>query len=244
MSADVLSPIYLDRRVGSVELYAPLLKRSVPCELTTLDYGDACFLGHGPGGDIVVIGVERKRITDLLQSLTSGRLSGHQLPGLLESYPHRWLLVEGQYRESAEGFIEIPRSGKWETVRLQYDALENYLTTLQMRGGLYIQRTYDIHESCAWLQALWRWWTLKKFREHRSHLALHNTTDYAIFSRPSLVHRMAAQLPGIDETAAVVAQHFPTANEMINAEEAAWRAIPGIGKVKAQRILAALNNKD
>jgi ERCC4-type nuclease len=243
---EILSPIYLDKRIGSAELYTPLVKRSVPVELTSLEFGDACFLGYGPE-DVVVVGIERKRINDLLQSLTSGRLSGHQLPGLVESYAHRWLLVEGTYRESDEGYIETPRGGRnggWETVRLQYAALENYLTTLQLRGGLHIQRTYSITESASWLHALWCWWTKKEWREHRSHLALHQAHDYAVFFRPSLCHRMAAQLPGIDETAAIVARHLPTPLEMVNAEEHQWRAIPGIGKVKASRIYKALRSRE
>lgn len=237
-----LSPIYVDRRTGSVDLYAPLTQCRVPVEITTLAYGDAAWIGHGPGGPIL-IGVERKRITDLLQSMQTGRLSGHQLPGLCESYAYRWLLVEGLYREGADGCIEIPRGSTWEPVRLLYTALEHYLTTLQLRGGVYLQRTYTIRESAGWLAALWAWWTKKEWAEHRSHLALHHAADTALFDRPTLTHRMAAELPGIDETAARVAEHFHTPYEMVTAEEAQWRSIPGIGKVKAARILKALRER-
>lgn len=237
------SPIYIDKRVGSNELYAPLQQRGVPVEMTTLEFGDCCFIGNGAESHVVV-GIERKRITDLLQSLTSGRLSGHQLPGLNESYQHRWLLIEGQYRESKDGLIEIPRKGDWELVRLHFAALENYLLTLTLRGGLHVQHTYNIRESAAWLHALWAWWTKKEWREHRSHLALHDAADYAMFSRPTLVHRMAAQLPGIDEKAKDVALKFKTVTEMVAAEEHTWREIPGIGKITAQRVVKALRTRD
>lgn len=239
------SPVYLDRRTGSAELYTPLQARSVPVQLTTLDYGDAAFVGRGPGGDVMV-GIERKRIRDLLGSLTSGRLSGHQLPGLNQQYAYRWLLVEGPYRESARGgLIEVPGApGKpWETIRFRYAALESYLLTLSLRGGVRLARTYSIEESCGWLDALWRWWTAKAFADHRSHLALHDAAgagDHALFHRPTLVQRVAAQLPGIDERAVIVAQRFSTVLELACAGESEWTAIPGIGKTTARRIVQAI----
>jgi ERCC4-type nuclease len=241
---DIPSPIYIDRRIGSAELYTPLQNRGVPVELTTLEFGDVCFIGYGPETQIVV-GVERKRITDLLQSLISGRLSGHQLPGLVESYAYRWLLVEGSYRESPDGFVEIPRGhGKWDVIRLQYTALENYLVTLCLRGGIHVQRTYSVHESAAWLDALHRWWTRKDWADHRSHLALHQSADYAIFLRPTLVHAMAAQLPGIDQKAKDIAVKFKSVADMVAAEEPEWRTIPGIGKTLAARIHKALRTRE
>lgn len=237
------SPIYVDKRAGSVELYAPLSQRSVPVELTTLAFGDCCFIGHGPQHP-VLIGIERKRITDLLQSLTTGRLSGHQVPGLIEHYPYRWLLVEGQYRESRDGLIEVPRKGRWETIRLHYAALEAYLVTLTLRAGLRVQRTYSLDESVAWLSVLWSWWTKKEWSEHRSHLALHDAADYGAFYKPTLVHRVAAQLPGIDEKARDVAAKFQSVQDLMNAEEATWREIPGIGKITAARIHKALRTRE
>lgn len=233
--------IYLDRRQGSKELYLPLQAEHVPVELTDLEYGDACFIGEGPAGEIL-IGVERKRITDLIASFTTGRLSGHQLPGMVEHYAYRWLLVEGQYRRSHHGFLEVPRGPRWVEHRVQHAALEAYLLTLQLRGGIRLQRTFDLGDSAAWLATLYRWWTGKRWREHRSHLALQDVVDANVWNRPNLVHRMAAQLPGIDEKAVSVAQHFSTVAEMVEASEGAWRQISGIGKITAERVTRALRD--
>jgi len=235
--------IYVDRRTGSAELYTPLQARRVPVELTTLEFGDVAFVGHGPQGDILV-GVERKRITDLVQSMTSGRLSGHQLPGLVEAYAHRWIVVEGTYRENKHGHLEYPIGrGRWETARLSYAAVESYLLTLTMRAGVHVQRTYNLEDTAGWLDYLWRWWTKKEWAEHRSHLSSYDPADPGIWSRPTLVHRVAAQLPGIgDEKAAAVAKHFHSVAELVAASEAAWRQIPGVGKVIAQRAVAALRS--
>lgn len=224
-----------------MELYAPLVQVGADTELTQLEYGDAAFIGKGPKCDVMV-GVERKTIRDLIQSMTTGRLSGHQLPGLVEHYAYRWLLVEGRYRESTEGLIEIPWKTGWETVRLRYDALDHFLLTLQLRGGISVMRTFDLRESAAWLARLHSWWTKKEWREHRSHLALHQPSDAGMWHKPGLVHRMAAQLPGIDEKARDVAQVFKTVKAMVDAEESEWRTIPGIGKVTAQRVRAAMRD--
>lgn len=236
--------IYLDNRTGSAELFTPLQRRRLPVALTTLRFADVAFAGNGPHGQVMV-GIERKRITDLLQSLTTGRLSGHQLPGLVEDYAYRWLLVEGSYRESEDGWVEMPRRTKNEIVRLRYSALENFLITIQLKGGLHVHRTWDLEESCAWIDALYRWWTKKEFTEHRSHLATHQAADYAVFFRPSLVHRMAMQLPGIDDGRAPdVARKFPTVKEMVEAEVKTWQSIPGIGPKIAANVVKAMRTKE
>lgn len=233
--------MYVDRRAGSGELFLPLQSAGLACELTTLDYGDCAFVGNGSAGEIL-IGIERKTVRDLLQSMQTGRLSGHQLPGLVEQYAYRWLLVEGPYRCGKDGRIEIPWRTGWEPVRLMYSAVEAYLLTLTLRGGLHVQRTFGIQESAQWLAALYHWWTAKDWQAHRSHLALHQPADAAIWSRPTLVQRMAAQLPGIDEKAKPVGEHFKTVAAMVAAEETQWRTIPGIGKVTAARVRAAMRD--
>jgi ERCC4-type nuclease len=234
--------IYVDPRIGSGELARPLQMRGLPVEVTPLDFGDIAIVGNGPGGHTLLVGVERKRITDLVQSMTSGRLSGHQLPGLVEMYAHRWLLVEGAYREADNGLLEIPAGGgRWTTTRLSHSAVEAYLLTLTLRGGLHVHRTFDTRASVIWIGALHQWWTAKQWSEHRSHLATHQPADPGIWSRPTIVHKMAAQLPGIgDEKAAAVAKHFKTVTEMVEATEAAWRQIPGIGKTLAAGAVRSL----
>ena len=58
--------ILLDRRIGSSDLYQPLRACNLPVELTTLESADVAWLGRGPEGVPTPIGVEIKRIGDLL----------------------------------------------------------------------------------------------------------------------------------------------------------------------------------
>jgi ERCC4-type nuclease len=235
-------PIYLDSRVGSKELFPALLKRQQPVELTTLPFGDVAFVGRGPSGP-EVIGVERKTIRDLAQSLMSDRLIGHQLPGLVEAYRFRFLVVEGSYRTGDLGYLEIPTAGSWVPLqpRLLATGLHGWLLTLQLRGGIFVQRTRSLDDTAEWLTSLYAWWTGKAWREHRGHLAIGVQPDASLFIKPSLLRRVASELPGVGlEKSAAVEAAFDSVRAMACAEEARWRSIPGIGKILSARIVQAL----
>jgi ERCC4-type nuclease len=216
------------------------MARRVPAELTTLRFGDVAIVGHGPDGPIT-IGVERKRITDLWGSLTSGRLAGHQLTGLIDEYRYRWLLVEGPYREREDGLIEVPQGrGEWRRLSVLALDLEAWLLTLQLRGGLALWRTWDVHETVRFIAALHQWWT-KPWDEHAGHLALHTPPDSAILTRPKLIVRVAAELPGIGyKKAHRVSRKFQTVQEMANAEEGTWQEIDGIGPTISRAVTLAI----
>ena len=94
---------------GSPGLYEDLKKMNLPLRLDKLDGGDLMFLGKGPNDTEVTIGVEFKKLRDLLSSLRDQRLQGHQLIEL-QVYDFRFLLVEGAYKHDDEGFV-IFRSG-------------------------------------------------------------------------------------------------------------------------------------
>ena len=89
--------ILVDTRAGSNELIEPLLKAGLPVEEATLEFGDLAFLGRGEGGKKLTIGIEHKKMGDLVQSMTGGRLAGHQLPGMLGMYDRCWLIAEGDW---------------------------------------------------------------------------------------------------------------------------------------------------
>jgi ERCC4-type nuclease len=242
--------ILLDRRIGSSDLYAPLRARGLPVELTTLGIGDVCWLGRGPSDAPVPCGVEIKRIGDLLSSITSGRLSGYQLPKLVREYAHVWLVVEGRYRPGPDGLLETRQGEYWtphagQRQALTFAALEGYLTTLEIRAGLHLRRTFNRTETVALISSLYQWWTGKAYEEHKAHVALRSPIlEAGLLYKPSLKRRIAAELPGIGvEKSGTVATHFPTVRALIEASPEEWIKIPGIGKILANRIVAALNEQ-
>lgn len=237
-------PLLLDDRIGSRELFLPLQKQHVPLELTRLRFGDAAIVGNGPGG-YTMIGIERKRIRDLLASLMTGRLAGHQLPGLVDEFAYRWIVVEGVYRTNSDGRIEIPKgNGKWESLRFDGVGLDKYLLTLELRGGCSVKRTYDIGETSQFLAALYSWWT-EPWDSHRGHLALHSPPDAMVMVKPSLVRRWAAELPGIGfEKSGLVAERFKSCVELATATEAEFREVDGIGQKIAESAVRAIQERE
>src|ERR1035441_2653948 len=90
--------IYVDSRVGSKELFPIIQRIGVPCELTKLEYADACFEGRGPNGTIA-IGVERKTLNDFLTCIEDARYVSHQRPGMAMMYTKSFLCLEGRSEE-------------------------------------------------------------------------------------------------------------------------------------------------
>src|ERR1035437_4551441 len=125
--------ILVDRRIGSNDLLAPLKAADFEAQLVELEFGDIAFEGKGPNGTTLNIGVELKVLGDLVNSLRTGRLAGHQLPGLLKTYDHAWLLMEGQWRANAFGQVAaLRRRGAWVVMpgKMMASELEKHVLTL------------------------------------------------------------------------------------------------------------------
>jgi ERCC4-type nuclease len=193
--------ILVDSRAGSEELVKPLLNLGLPVEETQLDYGDVAFLGRGEGGKQVFIGVEHKKVPDLVQSLTSGRLQGHQLPGMLQMYDRSWLVVEGEWTTDPAGSVHTWQSrGKKRRLKGAPPAmeLEKRLLCLETRGGFRVRHCPGRQDTLRFLFALYRYWTDKDLDEHKSHLAIHAPDmDAKMLDHISDFRRIAAQVPGI-----------------------------------------------
>lgn len=239
--------ILVDRRDGSKEL-ADLLSNSVIVEM---EYGDAAIVGNGPEG-AVSIGVERKKVPDLLQSIASGRLAGHQIPGMLNEYYKTYLIVEGLWRGNIyDGGLEVWKHGRWmrENHGRKWRAVDiwGFLTTMEQLG-ISIRCTSNMAETCQIIEYLYKWWS-KPWDKHKSHMAMHSMpiAEHAslVSKTPSLKRMIAKELPkiGSDRSEAVDA-YFRSVKEMINAEESEWVKIPGIGKVTAKMVVEAVNKND
>lgn len=238
----------IDPRAGSGDLHPLLIRRGVKgAELATLTYGDISITGNGPEGCPVAVGVEIKKLPDLVQCIDNGRFVGHQLPGMLECYDQIWLLVEGIWREDSQGTVSCPRGATWKpliagTGHFSASALNGFLLTVQIKLGVRVMFTGTRQQTVDWLYQLNRWWTGKEYEDHRAHLAFDNSAALTLVSRPSLVRRMAKELPGIGwGRSAAVARRFPSVFEMCMADEPEWAAIDGIGKITAKRVTEAIN---
>ena len=237
-----LYPMMIDNRIGAVEL-EPHVNSGVNIQLTRLEYADVSFYGNGPDG-LVNIGIERKRITDLLSSIESGRLSGHQLIGLLNSYNYVYLLVEGLWQSNPRtGMLEIYKGRKWRTYdhgRAHTGAeINNYLNTLAVKCGVRIWRTATIQQSGRWLSDLYLWWQ-KSWDRHTAHRQVHVEPEpVAQLVQPSPMQSMLkAGIKNLGwKKARLVAEHYPNMLDLAMATKKELTKLQGIGKIQADKIL-------
>lgn len=241
--------IYVDDRVGSKEL-ADLIEDSI---LVHLDYADIAFEGNGPNGK-VQIGIERKTWGDLINSFRTGRLVGHQVQGLLDSYHKVYLVCEGIIRENQKtGEINEWKHGKWKKVdystsesarnRFNYSSVWKHLITLESKAGIELRSSWNMQETARMAEILYAWWS-KPWEAHKSHLQHYSSIQTALLrpDKPSWPVQFAANLPGFGWDRAVKAEaYFETVPRMIGANEQEWRKVEGIGKVLAKMAWEALH---
>ncbi len=217
--------------------------------LVELEYGDMAFTGNGPEGE-VQIGIERKAIGDLVNSIATGRLSGHQLPGLLSTYYKVYIIMEGMCRESTDGELEVYQHKKWMPLsrgkrKFAYRDIWSYLTTLEVFTGVVVRHTSNMVETANQISYLYHYWQ-KPWNKHRGHLQIHKVPPPAAILRPekpSLIRRMASELPSVGwEMSLAVEKYFMTVGNMFVASEEDWREVEGFGKLTARKCWEVLHD--
>ena len=236
--------ILVDRRIGSNDLLAPLKAAGFDAQLVELAFGDIAFEGKGPNGTTLNIGVELKVLGDLVNSLRTGRLAGHQLPGLLKTYDFSWLLVEGEWRVDPRGYVITGRTKKSHS-HMMASELDKQLLTLELCGGLHVTHTHTRADTVRFLGNLYHWWTDRALTDHTSHLALHTTPAvYAI----SPFRAAVCSWPGIGvKTSKAVEQRFQSIRCAAAAPVEEWAAITTgdrkLGRKTAERIVRFLRDE-
>ena len=217
-----------------------------PYKIQRLEYGDMCIIGNGPEGK-VSIGIERKRFRDLMDSISSGRLSGHQLIGLQNSYDYVYLLVEGIFKIGKDGYLRRPKGKSWVVVQLgnrplTCNYLYNYLNTLSIFAHVITVFQPNIRISGLWLDSLYAWWT-KPWKDHKSHMQFYHEQppSKAFFRPPKLLVRMVKEIDGVGwDRAKAIGRKYSTIMSLMCAEPKELMEIKGIGKKLASTILTSL----
>ena len=244
--------ILIDERIGSVDLM-PLFPPDL-VQISKLEFGDFCFIGNNITTKIdepLQIGIERKTIYDFLSSMTSGRLSGHQIPGLLNSYNVVYIILEGMWRIHPQNkIIETYQAKQWAPIRygprvFYARELYNFINTINVLCGIHCVYTTYKYETAQLVTSLYYWWTEKYLDEHKSHRQKHRPLIDINTKVPPLLYRVAAELPGIGSTKSrLVTNHFRNLTEMVLASEEEWCKIPGIGKPTAKRLVKTLQEDE
>lgn len=218
----------VDRRVGSKDLLAPLRSAGLDAQLVELEYADVAFTGRGAKNASVDVGIELKRLNDLVSSLRSGRLAEHQLPGLRSMYEHAWLVVEGYWRTDDYGNVVVfqGRHRGWCPLpgNMKASELEKQVLTLELCGGLHVRYTNTRADTLRFVGNLYRWWTDQALDHHNSHLAIHEPPTLVPISEWRQAFR---RFPGVGLKASkAVAEHFGNSLRAATAADVkTWAAI-------------------
>ena len=229
--------LLIDYRAGSIELLAPLRKMGLPAESGDIP-ADIAFEGRGEGGASVMVGIEFKKLGELVQSLRTQRLQGHQLLKMRENFQFCYLLVEGELHYDTSGHL-LRRRGRREFQSLlggmAIGELFKRLLVLHLRGGCNIICTRTRADSLHWIEALYRIWTDKDLDQHDSHIAIYQAPALAPISEFRGFFSRIAGL-GIRKTLPVEKHFKGSIRRAVNASRADWLKIDGIGEVLATHI--------
>jgi ERCC4-type nuclease len=230
----------VDDREGSRQLAAHLLKAGLPVEVTRLEAGDVWFVGRGERGVPINIVVEHKTVNDLVASLRTGRLQGHQLLKMREGADHPifdfcWLVVEGELVYSARGVLMRRQSRRQFTPvvgHMTIAELYKRLLVLHLRGGLPSVLTRSRRDTVRWIEALYRVFTDKDLDAHRSHLGAY--TPPGLVAPSQFCHTMGT-LPGIGLKVAHAAERqFQSIRAAVNASPVEWAALETVDQKTGQ----------
>jgi ERCC4-type nuclease len=223
-------------------------------DLTQMSFGDIAFTGLGHNSTPVSIGLEIKSLGDCISCVQSGRFAGHQLPGLIQSYDHIWLLIQGQYKmRPKDGALIELREGRgggqyWTEAgggqrRWMWRDFEGWVNSVSILGGLRVHRVATWEEGADWIKCLYGWFQREG---HSSTQVVYGGkqlyAEQALLVRPTLARRVAKELPsvGVVRSAAVAAK-FRTLESMVMASEKDWQTVDGLGAGTAKKIYLAIH---
>lgn len=152
--------LFIDPRAGSNKL---IEKFPGECQEMMLDFGDIAFWGNGPDNEPWYIGIEYKKVDDMVASIHSGRLTGTQLPGMIRLYDICFIIVEGitYMNRQTGGFMK--KMGKYSTpLRMHYNGFHNALTSVETYSALagkpcIVRQTIGIEETVELIRATYSW---------------------------------------------------------------------------------------
>lgn len=229
-------------------------------ETTRLEAGDVCFQGNGPDGEgTLLIGIERKKIGDLVNSMRDRRLGAFQAPLVASTYDIRYLVVEGIWQLGAGGALEELRGRDWRAVAgrkrepVLWREVDSFLSSLEEFFSFRIKQTKNERETAAWVVSRYKYWQ-KRYDQHHTHqqvyapvpdrgtgkkagfISLEQEIRALYGPRGVLIWKMSAQYDGIDRKANEVAKMFCCPTGMTTATVKDWLRIPGVGDKLAKQI--------
>lgn len=168
---------------------------------------DVLFYGLEDGRRPVMIGVEVKKPQDMADSaVRSGRLVQQFRNAQDYGCEHLFVVFQGEIREGAGGLLEHLvwdyqlRKFQWKMVEnpsITYVALDNFMNTLEIQGGIGVKRAKDQKETARQIVDLYNWWQ-RPPEEHQSLERFHQPVWLG--GQVPLLRRMVKEVDGVGWT--------------------------------------------
>ncbi len=214
-----------------------------------LSTGDFCFAGTGPDGDCL-IGVERKRIKDMLSSLRTGRLA-EQLVEMVKYYEYSFLILEGTFRTNWHSGLLEDRFGRdyspvyvGKSIFLGLE-LESALSSIMATTPVRYIRTRSERETVEWVVSLNHAFSKPWDQQLAKVTAIHQPEQYATVGKASTIRRVTNALSGLGwERSGTLEQNFNSVWDMMSVNPECecirpardYERLPGFGKVLSKRV--------
>lgn len=236
--------LLVDYREGSSDLLAPLQRMGLPAAMGDIP-ADLAWEGRGEKGAPVLVGVEFKKLAELVQSLRTERLQGHQLLKMRDNFQFCYLLIEGELHYDKTGRL-LKRAGR-RSFRpipggMAVSELFKRLFVLHLCGGLNVVCTRSRADSLQSLAALYRTWTDCDLDQHKSHIAIYQAPGLVPISE---FRGIMTRIDGIGAKASLaIEKHFKAnVRAAVNAPRTEWLKIDGIGDKLATHIIDVMEGR-
>lgn len=251
--------LLIDPRAGSNKLAEKFDEGEYQMQM--LEFGDVCFDGNGPEGRIK-IGVEYKKVADIVQCIQDGRFAGYQMRGMIDMYDISMLLIEGNYQPDWQsGRVMIPhRGGNGLRFGLPYSAFDNFLTQVTVHAcGLgrpfIVKKSMTSAETVQIIRDLFKLYD-KPWDEHTSMRRpnrtklLNVTVDKDLLdTKPgdadypqAVLRKSLTTILGVSwEKAGQIAAIFGNVEALMAASQKDLESLEGLGPTLAARIFEALH---
>lgn len=218
---DTREPEWLRRAVKEAALKEPQLMVIEE----DVQYGDYIFVYEG-----YTVGVERKSIRDLLNTVSTDRFRP-QMAGILTSYTAPFLLIEGGIAESKDGNVITDGSES----RFRASSLHGLLLFVQeQRIRLLLSPSERVTPQ--------RLMTLYNHFLDPNHKDLSNDRLGVLHYKAVPGMEMLMGIPGVGwKSSKLLMEHFGSVSEVCNATTDQLEKVKGVGRKTAQEIYKAFN---
>lgn len=236
------SPLFVDTQVGSCDLVEPLRKLHLDIVPTRLESGDLMFEGRGVKGAPVLVGIEFKKLGELIDAFRSARLQGFQVPRMRETYQQSYLLIEGQPRYTRKGQLchWQSRRGRRQCEvlpgRMTIGELLRRLAVLHLCTGIVPWFTTSRADTLQVISALYHTWTDVDLDEHKSHLELYVPPTASFIASPAQVTFRTFPDLGMRFSKAAERYFHKSITRAANASVEEWAALVTTHKGKTRRL--------